>query len=152
MFPISNRVKYISIILPAYLILVQLQFLNSMFYGDNLRFQQDQFLGRQIISTLESEGIDYKNRPLVFIGSRKLDSSFLISKTNSGGKSFFEDQSQMYRMTYFLGSLGYNVITPTYEEMAEANMFNEEMSIWPNPNSVKISNNLIIVKLSEILP
>ena len=152
MFPISNSVKFISIGLSSYLIFIQLQFLNSMFYGDYLRFQQDQFLGRRIMSTLESEAIDYKKRPLVFIGSRKLDSSFLISKTNSGGKSFFEDQSQMYRMTYFLGSLGYNVITPTYEEMAEGKMFSNEMSIWPNPNGVKISNNLIIVKLSEILP
>jgi hypothetical protein len=152
MFPISNSVKRISIVLSSYLIFTQLQFLNSMFYGDYLRFQQDQFLGHRIMSSLESEGIDYKKRPLVFIGSRKIDPSHLISKTNSGGKSFFEDQSQMYRMTYFLGSLGYSVITPTYEEMAEGKMFGNEMSIWPNPNSIKISNNLIIVKLSEILP
>lgn len=149
-YPVGKCGKYISIFASLYLIVIQLQFLNAMFYGDYLRYQQDSFLGRQIMMTLEAKEIDYKKKPLVFIGSRKLDASPLISTVNSGGKSFFEDESQMYRMTYFLGSLGYSVITPTYEEMAEGKKFSGEMLNWPSSRSVKILDNLLVVKLSEI--
>jgi hypothetical protein len=120
-----------------------------MFYGDYLRYQEDSFVGHQVVLTLEANDINYKKKPLVFVGSRKLDSSILISKINSGGKSFFEDESQMYRMTYFINSLGYNVITPTYEEMALGRQSSVGMMNWPMANSVKEFDDMIVVKLSE---
>ena len=126
-----------------------MQFLNWMFYGDYLRYKEDSFFGRQIMLTISQNGINYRKKALVFLGSRKLDSSKLISKVNSGGKSFFEDSSQYYRMPYFIGTLGYSVIVPTAEEMGLGKSYGSKMPSWPEAGSIKELDDVIIIKLSS---
>ena len=132
----------------ALLLFFQIQFLNSLFYGDYLRYQEDIFMGRQLIHQIETQGINYRQYPIVFLGQHKFDSTKLISKINSGGRSFFDDSSQPYRMTYFLKTLGYQVILPTEADAAKA-LKVEPMKIWPESGSIVFKEDLIIVKLSH---
>jgi hypothetical protein len=140
--------KKISITTAAFLLFFQIQFLNSLFYGDYLRYQEDIFMGRQIIHQIETQGIDYRRYPIVFVGQHQFDSTKLISKINSGGRSFFDDSSQPYRMTYFLKTLGYQVILPTEAEKAKA-LEIELTTIWPEFGSIVFNEDIIIIKLSE---
>ena len=105
-------------------------------------------MGRQLIHQIETQGINYRQHPIVFLGQHKFDSTKLISKINSGGRSFFDDSSQSYRMTYFLKTLGYQVILPSEAETAKALVL-EPIKIWPEPGSVVFKEDLIIVKLSD---
>lgn len=105
-------------------------------------------MGRQLIHQIETQGINYRQYPIVFLGQHKFDSTKLISKINSGGRSFFDDSSQPYRMTYFLKTLGYQVILPTEADAAKA-LKVEPMKIWPESGSIVFKEDLIIVKLSH---
>lgn len=130
------------------LLLFQLQYLNMIFYGDYLRYQNDLHLGRSILAQIEAEGFDYKDFPIVFIGERDTDATKLISTTNSGGRSFFDDSSQSYRMTYFLRTIGYSVLLPTPEDVQIAKS-NPPIPIWPQPGSVAFDGSVISVRLSK---
>ena len=140
--------RKIAIATSAFLLYFQIQFLNILFYGDHLRYQEDIFLGRQLIHQIETQGIDYRKFPIVFLGEHKFDSTKLISKINSGGRSFFDDSSQPYRMTYFLKTLGYQVLLPTEAEAAKA-LEIESTKIWPEYGSIVFNEDIIIVRLSK---
>lgn len=144
----SPLFKKIILVTSAFLLFFQIQFLNSLFYGDYLRYQEDIFMGRQLIHQIETQGINYRRYPIVFLGQHKFDSTKLISKINSGGRSFFDDSSQTYRMTYFLKTLGYQVILPSEAETSKA-LVMEPRKIWPEPGSIILKDDLIIVKLSD---
>jgi hypothetical protein len=124
-----------------------------MFYGDYLRYENDIFIGHQIMLSLEENKIDYRKKPIIFVGRRKSDSSKIISNINCGGMSFFEDpfrdKNQMYRITFFLKSLGYDVLNASYEEMEIGRNNADKMNNWPLDGSVKEIDSLILVKLSE---
>jgi hypothetical protein len=130
------------------LLIFQLQYLNMVFYGDHLRYQNDLHLGRNIVQQIEVEGFDYKVFPIVFIGERDIDATKLISKINSGGRSFFDDSSQSYRMTYFLRTIGYSVLLPTSEDIQIANS-NPPIPSWPQSGSVTFDGSVISVRLSK---
>lgn len=139
--------KRLTIASGAFLLFFQIQYLNALFYGDFLRYQSDISMGRQIIHQIEVNGYDYRRYPIVFLGQHKFDSSKLISEINSGGRSFFDDASQAYRMTYFLRTLGFNVLMPSGVESSKA-LSQQLDEIWPQPGSVVFRENIIIVKLS----
>ena len=144
----SRTLKKVLTLMGAVLLFFQIQFLNALFYGDFLRYQGDVFMGRQIIQQIESQGINYRKYPIVFLGSHKLDSTKLISNINSGGRSFFDDSSQAYRMTYFLRTLGFQVLIPSESDSKKA--FNlQPKEIWPQSGSIALEQNIIIIKLSE---
>lgn len=130
------------------LLVFQLQFLNSIFYGDYLRYQNDLYTGRVIVTQMQSQGFDYREYPIVFLGQKSLDSTKLVSSINSGGRSFFDDASQSYRMTYFLRTIGYPVILPTPEQIERAKA-NQPTQSWPEKGSVSFDGAVIIVKLSS---
>jgi hypothetical protein len=139
--------KKLTIACGAFLLFFQIQYLNALFYGDYLRYQSDISMGRQIIHQIEINGYDYRRYPIVFLGQHKFDSSKLISEINSGGRSFFDDTSQAYRITYFLRTLGFNVLMPSGAESSKA-LSQQLDEVWPRPGSVVFRENLIIVKLS----
>ena len=130
------------------LIIFQLQYLNMVFYGDYLRYQNDLNLGRSIVAQIEAEGFDYKVFPIVFIGERDIDATKLISTINSGGKSFFDDSSQSYRMTYFLRTIGYPILLPTPDEIQQANS-NPPINTWPKKGSLIFDGSVIKIKLGH---
>jgi hypothetical protein len=140
--------KTISVGISVFLLFFQIQFLNSLFYGDYLRYQQDIFMGRQLIHQIETQAINYRKYPIVFLGQHKFDSTKLISKINSGGRSFFDDASQSYRMTYFLRTLGYQVILPSQTDVAKASEL-KQINVSPESGSIVFKEDLIIVKLSD---
>jgi hypothetical protein len=143
--------KYLSVV-PIALLILQLQWLNFLFYGDNLRYAQDENLGRSIIHRLETQGINYREYPIVFIGSHDFDSNDMISEINSGGRSFFDDPSQVYRMSFFLQALGYSITLPTPSETSKANETSKQMSSWPQADSIRIEEGVIIVKFGNNRP
>lgn len=130
------------------LLLFQLQYLNMVFYGDYLRYQNDLHLGRSIVAQIEAEGYDYRVYPIVFLGERDIDATKLISTINSGGRSFFDDSSQSYRMSYFLRTIGYPILLPTESEIQQANS-NPPFQNWPKEGSVIFDGSVIKIKLSD---
>jgi hypothetical protein len=144
----SRIVKNFLTLIGSALLFFQIQYLNALFYGDYLRYQADIFMGRQIIQQIEAQGINYHKYPIVFLGQNKFDSTKLISNVNSGGRSFFDDSSQPYRMTYFLRTLGFQALLPSESDSKKA-LNLQPKEIWPQPGSIALEQNVIIVKLSE---
>ena len=48
----------------------------------------------------------------------------------------------------FMNTLGYNYIEPTQEQISEGYEIAKNMDSWPNKNSVKFENGLIVVKFN----
>ena len=144
----KGAIEKVLVFIGTILMCFQLQFLNVLFYGDFLRYQDDIYTGRQIIHQIEAEGINYHSHPIVFLGSKQIDSTKLISKINSGGRSFFDDSSQPYRMSYFLRTLGFEVLMPSASDTKKAIEF-QPIQSWPLEGSVVFRENVIIVKLSN---
>jgi hypothetical protein len=144
----ANFMKKVVFFIATILLFFQIQFLNGLFYGDYLRYQADIFMGRQIIFQIESQGFDYRNNPIVFLGQYKRDTTKLISDTNSGGRSFFDHSSQAYRITYFLRTLGFQVLLPSETE-SKKGLALQPSETWPHPGSIIKEEDIIIVRLSS---
>jgi hypothetical protein len=129
-------------------LIIQTQSMNSIFYGNDLRFQNDTFMARSIMNSIEMKGFNYHKEQIVFVGHTEDDKNRYVSANTSGGISFFSDASQPYRMTYFLNSLGYQVETPSSVEYKTAKDASVNSPLWPAPDSIVHTKGVIIVKLS----
>ena len=135
-------------VISTFFIFIQVQNMNNLFYGDYIRFNSDIALAQSIMTSIEATGLDYRESQIVFIGSRPPASSDFISTVNSGGRSFFDDASQPYRMAYFLQTQGYRVEPTGLSTDMKIQSEAARMKIWPMANSIKKVNDIIIVKLS----
>jgi hypothetical protein len=140
--------NYIAILVGSWLAFFSIQHQARLFYGDNLRYKSDVNLAQEIMHSIGESGIDYRDFPLAIIGSRVRDSNIYISETNSGGRSFFDDESQFYRMNYFIQSIGYSVKTINYVQMDEARELGKDLKVWPQVGSVAQIGEYLIVRLS----
>lgn len=134
----------------------QAQITSKFFYSDYIRYQQDVALANKITYKIDEIQAEYdKNYPVVFIGKyeHKLPSSCI--KGEAIGASFFNwypEQSTWEatdRVLSFMDSLGYNYRFPSEKEMDKGRMNSKNMPSWPNKDSVKLEDGIIIVKLSD---
>jgi hypothetical protein len=147
-FPTHLNKSFLYAVSTVFL-LIQLQTMNNVFYGNDLRFQNDKVIAYSIIQSIESKGFDVHKNQVVFVGALKQDENKYYSPKTSGGISFFADESQPYRMVYFLNSLGMQIAPPTEKYYQIARGASVDLPSWPLPQSITLREGLIIVKLSN---
>lgn len=125
--------------------------INRSYYDQSVSFGKDCDIVSQLMYDIQSEGIDYHNKSLVFIGMVPRD---YIPNNQIGelGSSFFShDDGNSARMSTFIRTRGYAVQDASAEQLNQAYQLasDNQLSCWPQKNSIFESDGLIVVKLSD---
>lgn len=145
-------IKRISAIVVFLLLFVQIQSLNMIFYGDNVRYKMDENIGNVISNDILTNSRGDLSKPVVFIGAYSHQSNPRIIEFDTLGASFFEwDNGNNVRIHNFLRILGYKFLEPSPEIIEESvnEIKMDEIPNWPQEGSIIVFSEYIIVKLSE---
>ena len=124
----------------------QLFFSDQLRYNEDVRFAND--LNR-LIRQIQPEN----DLPVVLVGHHKTSEKFHANyiKGDVIGNSIFEwGDETIVRGLIFMKSLGFNYKLPNYEQIDTA--FKEAifMPSYPHPDCIKIIDDFIVIKISEI--
>jgi hypothetical protein len=94
-----------------------------------------------------------KNYSLIILGKHE-PKNVINLKGETLGHSFFAwdmgtKQGTSIRTVVFLRTLGYPFRRPTDEQLNYTHSINQEITVWQDKNSIRIENDLIIIKLSK---
>lgn len=130
----------------------------SLYYTDQLRYEQDAALGRSLIQRLDEIcGQDEEHLPVVIVGTRPFQGNHSCIQGQVMGNSFFDWDATVAPVPYwstrrvvgFLHTLGADYNLPPINRMDEALGYSENMPEWPAEGSVQIQGEMVIVKLSD---
>ena len=147
----NKTIKSIIFIFILLCSMYQAQATSKLYFGDYVRYNQDVQLGDRISERIEELEIGEKPQyPVVYIGGHSSNDNALLIRNETIGYSFFEwDFGNISRIQSFMSIIGHNYIMPSQENIRNAYENSKNMPIWPNDESVKKVNDIIIVKLSE---
>ena len=145
----KRRLQIISFVAAGLLLFFNARNMNMIFYYSHLVYEKDCDLTAMLMYDIEKKGIDYHEKPIAFIGMIEED-SLPIQKIDALGSSIFAwDEGNNTRMEDFIRTRGYAVETADAEKMQEALQETENMQTWPQENSIKELEDVIVVYLSE---
>ena len=129
----------------------QAQLTSQLYFGDYVRYNQDVQLGDRISERVEELGLGERPQyPVVYVGAHSLRDKTLLIRDEILGYSFFEwDSGSISRIRAFMDIIGHPYNSPSKENIQNAYVLSKDMPIWPDEESVKQVNDIIIVKLSE---
>ena len=124
---------------------------NYLFGSSHLALQADRVLASQLIERIELEktNTDTSSIQLLdLVGYYSRPSTPLMPKTETFGASFFEwDEGNPGRIVLFLQTLGYyDLQVAPIEKSIELIELTNTMPAWPAKDSVKIVDNIVVVK------
>ena len=131
----------------------------SLYYTDQLRYEQDAALGRSIMERMNQvcsqEELD--NLPVVFVGRKPFQVNNSCMQGQVMGYSFFDwdiiaEPIPYYstrRVLGFLHTLGADYLLASSSRMEDALSGSENMPEWPAEGCIQVRNDIIIVKLSD---
>lgn len=123
--------------------------INTAYFQHHLVHQKDCEIASEIMNDIQKEGIDYHDKSIVFIGMIESDITFDNQIGELGSSFFSHDDGNIGRMVAFLKFRGYDVNSSSIEQINASYIESENMDIWPIENSIKVMDDVIIVKLSE---
>lgn len=121
---------------------------------DSLRWESDKLLANRLVSRVyavaePAPGVQTK----IFInGSYAEEIPKAFDRTDTFGHSFFEwDGGSANRMLGFMAANGIARFTPVRaaELTSQQRQTLREMTVWPNPRSVRLCEGVVLVKLSK---
>lgn len=134
----------------------QLDTTMSLYYTDQMRYEQDEALGRELIA-----GIDRvrgnEDIPVAVIGRKPFEGNHACVTGEIIGKSFFDHDTDVEPQYYwstrralgFLHILGADYSQVDMGRIGEAVQYSAAMPIWPAEGSIQLWNGIVVVKLSE---
>ncbi len=141
--------KNVAVTAACFVLAVNAVTMNLYFYRSNNVYMQDRFTAQSIVQTFIDKGYEYSETPVVFIGS--YSNGVIHENWGPALGSFFSwDDGNIRRMVDFMRAEGYNIASPTAEQRIRALDIAEYMPCWPQADSVRQSNDFIVVKLSDI--
>jgi hypothetical protein len=142
------------IILASYCILQFVTSTNHLFASSHMALEEDRLLASRLIGRIEEAQVEDGSQPLKFIeiiGYYGRPSTQLIPKIETFGASFFEwEEGSPIRISYFLQTLGFPPLEHlTVNQRAQMVSVAETMPVWPEKGSVKIVNDVVLVKFRD---
>jgi hypothetical protein len=149
--PVSNKItKKVVAVITCFVLLLNAMFMNRLFYDSYIVYQYDRTVGNQIMHDIAVKGYNFKDKPVVFIGMHDIDRKTVSAQSGSTGGSFFSwDDGNNHRIINFLKSEGYGVFMASKKQIRDGYETSKSMPHWPNKDSIKETDEYIIVKLSN---
>lgn len=153
--------KSCLVVVAFFTIMSQSQTTLRMWYTEDIRYQQDKDMLLNIVDDLQEGNYDYKNKPVVFIGSWQGELNPACFKPNIEmlGISYFtmlsEAEPYYYHSTAGIKRLavcnGINMMAASQENCIKAVKREKELTAWPQRGYIKEYDDMIIIKLSDEL-
>lgn len=128
----------------------------SLYYTDEVRYEQDVSLGRELITEIDRVRGPYK-LPVAVVGNKPFSGNNACVTGEIMGTSFFDHdvdvQLQYYWSTRRIIGF-FHVLGADYEQAAQSKFpdvvnYSKNMPVWPAEGSVQLYDSMVIVKLSE---
>lgn len=156
LFQNTKNIKRICYVFVVLLVLWQTRDLNQWFYNEDVKYQNDIYMGHYIANDI-MKNTNYKSKPIVFAGlyKDKIGVENQIGAQSNGftmfnwGPRAFDDNS--YELIKFFRMLGYVFKAPNAEQWNRGNELASEMEKYPKDGYIKEYDDIIVVKLGEKL-
>ena len=130
----------------------------GLYYTDEMRYEQDEALGRELITEIDRTRGE-QELPVAVVGSKPFSGNNACVIGEIIGKSFFDHDVEVEPRYYwstrrilgFLHVLGADYIQADKGRFADAVNYSAGMPVWPAEGSVQIYDGMIVVKLSADL-
>ena len=154
---IRHRSLRLLLLVAAVLVsLSNVQWINRVLLADFRRYQYDVFLAQQIGREIEKASSPHGPRSVrvVVIGIYQSDPAITGYKYEVLGNSLFEwDGGNPFRVHAFMRALGFSSFSvPSGQDIRQAMQESTTMDSWPAASSIRIKDDLAIVKLSAPTP
>lgn len=141
-------------VVAAFIILINNTHINTrLFYSSYVSWQADREMANRIIERVHSLDPHSKNDKIqiAFVGGYQHPSNELFVQSDVHGASFFGwDGGNPWRIRDFFRTIGVNELNIVqYENLGYLKEKIEAMPAWPAKGSVKLIDNIVIVKLSD---
>jgi len=128
----------------------------SLYYTDEMRYEQDAALGRALISEIDRVRGRF-NLPVVVVGNKPFTGNHACVTGEIIGKSFFDHDVEVEPKYYWSTRriVGFfHVLGADYEQAAQSKFpgavaYSADMPVWPAEGSIQLYDSMVIVKLSE---
>lgn len=141
--------RYIMLVVAGYLLFINARDMNLFFYYSSISYEKDCTTADQLMYDIQKEGIDYKEKPIVFVGMIEQTKEPKKELGVLGGSMFAWDEGNNIRMADFIETRGYEIKLADSEQMKRGIEETKGMSVWPQEGSIKELDDLIVVYLSE---
>lgn len=141
--------KRLGMIGGAYLLFLNAKNMNMLFYSANVAYEYDKNVANQVMYDIKSQGIEYDKKAVVFIGMEPMDDVGLVKSDTVGSAIFEWDDGNISRMCNFMKTVGYSLNQPTPGQIEHALELTPGMEPWPGENSIKETEDTVIIFLSE---
>lgn len=151
----NKKIHILGVIFAVFLALNQGYVVSRLLYTDYMKYQSEVALANKISTRIENLNLgEIPKNPVVFIGSYHPINTPLELRGDIIGASFFEWDSvtpygSNYRILGFMQTIGYPYINPTQEQIEAGKKASPNMGSWPNTDSVRFVDDIIVVKLSN---
>jgi hypothetical protein len=149
--PFFTKARKLKFLLAAVVLVYNLISMNQLFYNSGKVYEADKQTARNIISDIEEAGIEWENRPVVFLGMH--DSAVVepdMASGSTGGSFFSWDDGNITRMVNFIRAEGYPVEFPSQPQIKKAVEISRSMAFWPDEGSIKNMDGFVAVSLSPL--
>lgn len=126
----------------------------NLFFSEHIKYEEDVNFANRLNTYLDQIEIGNRSKySLVILGEHKPESVVNI-EGETLGHSFFAwdigtEAGTTYRALGFMRILGYKFKDPTQDEINYAHTIENELAVWPEKDSIRIVDHLIIIKISE---
>lgn len=129
----------------------------SLYYTDEMRYEQDEALGRELITEIDRIRGE-QEMPVAVVGRKPFSGNHACVTGEIIGKSFFDHDAEVEPQYYwstrrilgFLHVLGADYPQADKGRFADAVNYSNDMPVWPAEGSVQIYDGMIVVKLSAM--
>lgn len=128
----------------------------TLLYKEDMKYRSEVTLANKISMRIESLNLGaIPESPVVFVGHQyPINTPIEIDGTEIIGKTFFEQDAgtptgSNYRILGFMKTIGYPYVNPSMDQLNQGKEIAKNMGVWPNADSVKLVDDIIVVKLSN---
>ncbi len=156
---VSKTVTVFMAVICAVGIFGELQTTLSLYYTEEMRFEQDAYLGRELIQEIEKVTAEAgeTSLPVAVIGKREFSGNNACIRGEIMGKSIFDHDTEVEPQYYwstrrvlgFLHILGADYPQVSKEEFSAVTEQSIDMPCFPAEGSVQVRDGKVVIKLSE---
>lgn len=152
----TKKFYYIGLIFVLVAMMDQTQMSARLYYTSYVNNVQSVLFAIKISDRIEQLDIDTKTTPVVFIGRIAYErNNSCLERTDFELAGYGNFEISFYTMhgtsimQNYLRVLGINYVLPNDDQIILAEDLAKNMKTWPNTDSVRLSNGIVVVKLSD---
>lgn len=154
--PMLRMGQVLSILICVVGIWAQTSMTQSLYYTDEMRYEQDAALGRELIQEIDRVRGRF-TLPIAIVGNKPFSGNHACVTGEIIGKSFFDHDVEVEpkyywstrRMLGFFHVLGADYEQAAKEKFPDVVNYSKDMPVWPAEGSIRLYDSMVIVKLSE---